>query len=318
MNPQEQAQKPPIREVRRAVGAHGLPKVGVVVLNHNGKVLAERCLRSVMDSPYPNKDVIVVDNASSDDSVAYLRTVFPDVTILENSENLGVAAGRNCGFREASRRGNDYILSLDNDARIDRHLIETLVEVAQSDSRIGIVGPKTYVDDGSGKIQCAGGRIAYTQNVCCERGSGQLDRGQYDTMEDIDYFPGFGFMARREVFQKLNFVDESFYGYGHEDTDFCVRSVRLGYRVVYVPEAVMWHGGSSTIGSYSPRKKYLEAINSVYFVRKYGTPSNRMKYAFFAGFGLLYALVVQSCRGNQKAVFAKARGIWDGLHKTMS
>jgi GT2 family glycosyltransferase len=131
----------------------------------------------------------------------------------------------------------------------------------------------------------------------------------------VDYFPGFGFMARREVFEKLNFLDETFYGYGHEDTDFCLRAAQLGYRVVYVPKAIMWHRGSATIGGYSPRKKYLEAVNSVYFVRKYGRFSDYLRYAFFAGFGLIYALIVQSVRGNHTAVFAKARGIWDGLHK---
>src|SRR5262245_33223459 len=295
-----------------------LPRVGVVILNHNGKALAEKCLRSVMDSPYPNKDIIVVDNASSDGSVVYLRALFPGASILANSDNLGVAGGRNCGFREASRRGNDYILSLDNDAYIDRHLINKLVEVAESDPRIGVVGPKTYADDGSGTIQCAGGRITYTQNVCSERGAWESDRGQYDRIEDVDYFPGCGFMARREVFEKLNFVDEAFYGYGHEDTDFCLRAAQLGYRVVYVPNAVMWHRGSATIGAYSPRKKYLEAVNSVCFVRKYGKRRDCLRYAFFAGFGLIYALVVQSFRGNHTAIFAKARGIWDGLRKPIS
>lgn len=294
-----------------------LPKVGVVVLNHNGKVLAEKCLRSVMESAYANKEIILVDNASTDGSVEYLRTIFPSVLISQNSENLGVAGGRNCGFRKAVRRGNDYVLSLDNDARIDWYLIEKLVEVAESDRRIGVLGPKTFADDGSGRIQCAGGSISYTQNVCSERGSGEIDRGQYDRVEDVDYFPGCGFMARREVFEKLNFIDEAFYGYGHEDTDFCVRAARLGYRVVYVPQAMMWHRGSTTIGGYSPRKKYLEAVNSAYFVRKYGTPKDCMKYAFFAGFGLIYALAVQSFRGNHRAVFAKARGIWDGLRKPL-
>jgi GT2 family glycosyltransferase len=289
-----------------------------VVLNHNGKALAERCLLSVMQSPYPYKEIILVDNASTDGSVEYLHTVFPHVLILKNSENLGVAAGRNRGFREAVRRGTDYVLSLDNDARIDAQLIEELVRVAESDSRIGVVGPKTYSDDKSGVLQCTGGSITYTQNVCAERGSGEIDRGQYDTVEDVDYFPGFGFMARREVFERLQYLDETFYGYGHEDTDFCLRTTRLGYRVVYAPKAVMWHQGSATIGGYSPRKKYLEAVNSVYFVRKYGTSGDRLKYVFFAGFGLIYALVVQSLRGNHMAVFAKARGIWDGLHKPMS
>lgn len=293
------------------------PKVGIVILNYNGKALVERCLRSVAESPYANKEVIVVDNASTDGSAEYLRAWFPDVLILENAENLGIAGGRNRGFREAIRRRCDYILSLDNDARIDGQLIDELVKVAESDSHIGVVGPKTYADDDSRTIQCAGGRITYTQNVCAQRGLGEADRGQYDKIEDVDYFPGFGFMARRDVFEKLNFVDENFYGYGHEDSDFCVRATQLGYRVVYVPKALLWHRGSSTIGGYSPRKKYLEAVNSAYFVRKYGTPKDRMKYAFFAGFGLIYALAVQSLRGNHRAVFAKARGIWDGLHKPL-
>jgi GT2 family glycosyltransferase len=291
------------------------PKVAVVILNHNGKVLAERCLRSVVASPYTNKEIILVDNASTDHSPEYLQTVFPNIVVLNNSENLGVAGGRNRGFREAVSRGNDYVLSLDNDAHIDARLIGRLVEVAESDSRIGVLGPKTYSDDGSARIQCAGGSITYTQNVCSHRGLGEVDRGQFDEIQDVDYFPGFGFMARREVFEKLNFLDEGFYGYGYEDTDFCLRAVQAGYRVVYVPGAVMWHQGSATIGDYSPRKKYLEAVNSVYFVRKYGKRTERIKYAFFAGFGLMYALILQSFRGNPRAVFAKARGIWDGLHK---
>jgi hypothetical protein len=271
-----------------------------------------------MESTYPHKEIIVVDNGSSDGSAAYLSAVFPEVTILASSQNLGVTGGRNCGFREAVRRGDDFILSLDNDARIHRDLIRRLVEIADSDPQIGVVGPKTYADDATGRIQCTGGRISYTQNVTCERGTGQRDHGQYDRIEDMDYFPGCGFMARREVFEKLNFLDETFYGYGHEDTDFCHRARQTGFRVVYVPQAVMWHRGSTTIGSYSPRRKYLEAVNSAYFVRKYGTPKDRVKYAFFAGFGLIYALVVQSLRSNHRAVFAKARGIWDGLQKPIT
>ena len=296
----------------------GCPRVAVVVLNYNGKELAERCLRSIVDSPYANKDVILVDNASTDGSVEYLRALFPSIFILECHINRGSVVGRNRGFREAIRRGSNYVLSLDNDAHVDAHLIEELVAVAASDPRIGVLGPKTYNDDGSGTIQCAGGWIKYTQNVTSERGAGESDRGQYDRIEDVDYFPCCGFMARREVFERLNCLDESFSGYGHDDTDFCMRAVRLGYRVVYVPRAVMWHRGSATIGSYSPRKKYSEAVNSVHFVRRYGRIKDCLKYAFFAGFGLIYALVVQTPRGNHKAVFAKARGIWDGLRKPMA
>ena len=216
-------------------------RVGVVILNHNGGMLTEKCLRSVMESPYRSKDIIVVDNASTDDSVTYLRARFPDVSIAANSSNLGVAGGRNRGFREALARGSEFVLSLDNDARIDPNLIDRLVEVAESDPRIGILGPKTFADDGSGRLQCTGGRVSYTQNVCSERGSGEPDRGQYDRVEDVDYFPGCGFMARREVFERLNYLDEAFYGYGHEDTDFCVRAARIGQRPAFAPRISKVH-----------------------------------------------------------------------------
>lgn len=294
------------------------PKVALVILNYNGKTLTERCLQSVMESRYARKEIIVVDNASTDGSAEQLAEMFPAAVVLRNGQNLGVTGGRNRGFREAVRRGNDYVLSLDNDTRIDGRLIDELVAAAESDPAIGIVGPKTYSDDGSGKIQCAGGSITYTQNVCAQRGFGEVDRGQYDVMQQVDYFPGFGFMARREVFETLNFLDERFYGYGHEDTDFCLRATRSGYRVIYVPKAVMWHKGSATIGAYSPRKKYLEAVNSVYFVRKYGTSRDCVRYGLFAGLGLIYALAVQSVRGNRAAVFAKARGMWHGLRKPLT
>ncbi len=293
-----------------------LPNVGVVILNHNGKQLAQACIQSVLKSTYPHKEIILVDNASTDGSVEFLRDRFPQIILVANPENLGVAGGRNSGFREAVRRGYDYILSLDNDACIEAQLIDALVRVAESEPQIGILGPKTY-NQGSQTLQCAGGQITYTQNVCAERGAGEIDRGQYDSGVDVDYVPGFGFMARRAVFERLNFVDETFYGYGHEDTDFCVRARQLGYRIVYVPQAILWHQGSATIGSYSPRKKYLEAVNSAYFVRKHGTVPNRLKYAFFAGVGLIYALIVQTPRGNHRAVLAKARGLWVGLRKPL-
>ncbi len=291
------------------------PKVGIVVLNHNGKTLAETCLRSVAEAVYPHKDVILVDNASTDGSIYYLRARFPEVEIVANTENLGVAGGRNVGFRKAVQRRNDYVLSLDNDTVIDPQLIDVLVTTADADARIGVVGPKTYETGCDRVIQCAGGSITYAQNVCAQRGAGEVDKGQYDRVQEVDYFPGFGFMARREVFEQLHFVDERFYGYGHEDTDFCLRAARLGYRVVYVPKAIMWHHGSATIGAYTPRKKYLEAVNSVYFVRKYGRPQEQLKYACVAGLGLAYALIAQGMQGNHRAVFAKARGMWDGLRK---
>ena len=96
-----------------------LPKVGVVILNYNGKSLAEQCIRSVLNSGYPEKEIILVDNASTDGSLDYFRGLFPDVYGLANKENLGIAGGRNQGFIEAIRRGADYVLSLDNDTRIE-------------------------------------------------------------------------------------------------------------------------------------------------------------------------------------------------------
>jgi GT2 family glycosyltransferase len=299
--------EPPVSRRRR---------VGVVVLNHNGKELSERCLRSVLGDGRVEKDVILVDNASTDGSVEYVRDRFPNVLVLESRENLGVTGGRNLGFREAVRRGSDHVLSLDNDTIVEPSCIDTLTEVAESDPRIAVVGPKTYVDEeGTRILQCVGGAIDFTENVTREMGAGELDAGQYDERRDVGYFPGSGFMARATVMQELGYLDESFYGYGHEDTDFCFRAARRGYRIVYVPEAVMRHGGTSTMGGYSPRRKYLEAVNSVYFVRKYASPLEKCKYAFYAGFGLIYALAVQGPRGNAKAVVAKAQGIWRGLRK---
>ena len=212
----------------------GAPKVGAVILNYNGKALAERCVRSLIDSGYANLHIFLVDNASTDGSAEYLRSLFPGIHILECAKNLGITGGRNRGLREAVSGGCDYVLSLDNDAYVEARLIDELIAVAEADPRIGVVGPKVYLDDGSGRLQCAGGRITYTQNVSSERGGGEYDRGQYDKVEAVGYFPGFGFMARGEVFERLHFLDDRLSGWGHDDTDFCLRAAQSGYGVVYV------------------------------------------------------------------------------------
>jgi len=292
------------------------PRLAAVVLNHNGKKLAERCLRSVLEDGLEERDVILVDNASTDGSVAHIRDRFPDVVVLESRDNLGVTGGRNLGFREAVRRGADHVLSLDNDTVVLPPCVGALTRALESDARIAVVGPKTYMDEERTRVlQCVGGAIDFTENVTREMGAGEVDTGQYDEPRDVGYFPGSGFMARAAVMEQLGYLDESFHGYGHEDTDFCFRAARRGYRIVYVPGAAMRHGGTSTMGGYSPRRKYLEAVNSVYFVRKYASPIQSCKYAFYAGFGLIFALAVQAPRGNAMAVVAKARGMWRGLFK---
>ena len=120
------------------------PLVSVVVLNYNGKIYLERCLSSLLNQTYPYVEIILVDNASSDDSVNFVRTRFPAVKIIENEENLGFAAGNNVGIRIAQGK---YIVTLNNDTEAHPEWLEHLVRVAESNETIGMCASKVLSFD---------------------------------------------------------------------------------------------------------------------------------------------------------------------------
>lgn len=219
------------------------PKVAIIILNWNGKADTVECVESLGHIDYPNYEVLIVDNGSTDGSVELFKKMYPGHTIIENPINLGYAEGNNVGIRKAMDEKADYLLILNNDTVVDPKLITELVSVAESAQDIGFLGPTNYYYDYKGRkdvINFAGGTYSIWRGTTRNNGMNEIDRGQYDEVKESSYIPGSCVMVKREVIEHIGLINPDYFTYW-EDTDWCIRALRSGYRSVYVPKAKIWH-----------------------------------------------------------------------------
>ncbi len=293
------------------------PRVIVIMLNWNGLKDTLECLTSLSNQTYPDFETVIVDNGSTDDSVAAIQTAFPDVTVLENGTNLGFSEGNNVGIRYACGKGADYVFLLNNDTTVEPHLIDTLVSMAELDERIGAVGPKILFAYKPDIIWSAGGIVNFTETVARMRGYRRVDRGQFDRIEDVDYLPGCAMLLRREVVEDVGLLDSTYSPIYFEDCDWCMRARRKGYRVVYVPSVRVFHKVSvSGGGEYSPRERYLIGFNSIQFMRRYADLRGWLTFFVYAVLSLPALYVVRLFQRRGRGVLVKALGMWDGFRGT--
>ncbi|MFC1709878.1 glycosyltransferase family 2 protein [Candidatus Omnitrophota bacterium] len=214
------------------------PLVSVIIINLNGKEFLPRCLSSVFRTEYSNFEVIFVDNDSNDDSVEFVRDNFKDnrLSITKNDRNYGVPGGRNIGSQSAK---GEYIVFLDNDAEVDSTWLKELVSAFESDTMIAVAQCKLLNMIERNRFDHAGDYLT-SLGFLSERSKQDIDRGQFDKIDDILSAKGAATMIRRSVFEDLGRYDDSYFMY-LEETDFCLRAWQAGYRVVFVPKAIVWH-----------------------------------------------------------------------------
>jgi GT2 family glycosyltransferase len=217
-----------------------LPSASLIVLNWNGRSLVEACLDSLQNLDYPDFSIVVVDNASTDDSVSFIERNFPRVVIHRNEQNLGYAGGNNVALR---RLATDIAVLINLDVVVSPDWLRQLIAPMMIDQTIGVAGCKLYYPDG--RLQHAGGYITYPQAFPGHYGLDEEDSGSYDAMRDSDYVIGAVLAVRREALDKIGLLDEGFFLY-YEDVDYCWRTRRANYRVVYVPQATAVHLESAT------------------------------------------------------------------------
>ena len=238
-------------------------KVSIIVLSWNGVDYLEDCLDAVLCQDYPDVEVIVVDNGSADGSADFVAAHYPDVRIIRNGRNLGFSAGNNVGLRTAT---GDALILLNQDTVVESGWLGALVEAVLDNPGTGIAGGKALYPDGT--IQHAGGYVN-------ERGWGSHygyqceDVGQFDQMRDVDYVTGAALVVTRRALGTIGGLDERFEPAYFEDLDWCYRARMAGFRVVYVPRAVLMHRETSMLADASHRARYLFHRNRVRFVLKH-------------------------------------------------
>jgi hypothetical protein len=278
------------------------PLVAVVILNWNGVAHLRECIPSVERSSYSPFTIIVVDNASSDDSVRWLQEEAGGIHLLVNSENIGFARGNNRGIGKALDLDAAYILLLNNDTAIERTMLEELVNLAERDPSIGITGPKIYYWDDRGRIWFAGGRIDFWRGKIYHHGVRSMNDSAYSSTRDVDYITGCALMIKRDVVEKIGFLDPS-YGIYTEDVDLCHRARLAGYRVVFCPEARMWHRiSASTGGGLTPFKIYHKVRSNYLFFRRFARFYHWPSILFFVKAGALAFIFHSLFNGKSRSV----------------
>ncbi|HEX9021119.1 MAG TPA: glycosyltransferase family 2 protein, partial [Nitrospirota bacterium] len=212
---------------------------------------------------YDNVRVMVIDNGSSDNSEKILRRSLPDIEVIQSGSNLGFAGGNNVGIRLALERGAEYIWLLNNDAVVDPAALSALVETAESDASIGIVGSKIFFFSPPRRIWFAGGFWKYGKLFFTIRGE-EEDRGQYDRLEAVDFITGCSLLIRAETVRQIGLLDEKYFLYW-EDAEWNARAGEHGWAIRFEPRSKVWHKVSSSFNPETDAQAYYYLRNKLLF-----------------------------------------------------
>lgn len=233
-------------------------KIGIIIVNYNGKHLLEKNLQSVVDTEYEDFEIIVVDNASVDGSIEYLKKNFSTVKIVESKENLGFGRGNNLGVKEYPNF--DAYLFLNNDVSVPKDWLGRLVVTLQEKNDAGAVGPKIlYSKEKLGndsRIINSAGIYVDKHFMPYDRYDKEEDTQKYNVVEEVDAIMGGAFLIRRDVFEKTGGFNPKMFLY-YEDIDLSLRIRDLGYKIYYNGNAEVYHDHMASSKKLGMRKRNI-------------------------------------------------------------
>lgn len=291
-------------------------KISVILVNYNGKVYNDKCIKSILNSTIKDKlQIVVVDNASTDDSLTDIKEHWgqnEQVSILELDENYGFSRANNEGIRWAIERGYEYFLLLNNDTEIVFDAIEKLIKCQQQTG--GIVVPKILYADRPEIIWYAGGKFTQIVKKPVQLGLNQKDKGQYNTRQKCDFANGCCMLLNRQIIQTLGYLDERFFLY-YEDTEYSFRAKEKEVPVWYCADAVVYHKvNGSTKGNEKPASVYYITRNWLICNRMYLKSSFIVFWLYFMCNRAAWALI-WLVQGKIEMIRAELRGIGDYYRK---
>jgi GT2 family glycosyltransferase len=297
------------------------PRVAVVLINFNSPDLTAACLESLQRSSYPSQELIVVDNGSTDASVAALTARFPHVTVLPQERNIGFAAGNNAGIALALRRDAAFVWILNNDTVVHEDCLSRLVSACEEPG-VGMSTGRILRYGAPDTIWYAGGRHSLWTGRTVHFGMGRRDVARYHIRRDVEFVSGCCMLVKRQLIEQAGAFDDRFFIYV-EDADWSVRARRAGFRLVYAPDAVVFHHADSatvskismgaSAGTVSPWKHYLTARNTIWVERKHAAALQRVAFALLFTLGRVgYLVLGMMVLRRWDKLRALLRGVWEG------
>jgi hypothetical protein len=284
-------------------------KVSVVIPNWNGARWLPLCLDSLEKQTFTDFVVYVVDNGSTDTSVALIKTTYPDVILIENDENLGFAGGINCGFRVAT---GELIVALNNDVETDPHWLEVMVKTMDA-----------YPLAGSGASQLMDFKH---RDIVDSLGDGFLPIGLSTKAWSATRYPPDGLKVqeiqsacaaasvyRKSMLDRIGLFDEDFFAY-MEDIDLGLRAQRAGYRCIFIPGAIVYHIGSATSGGTASSFSVRQTVSNTYQVILKNVPTILVPIYLTLTLALhIFALIASFFGGKFQWVADNRRSVLQGL-----
>ncbi|MFA7445667.1 MAG: glycosyltransferase family 2 protein [Flavobacteriaceae bacterium] len=279
-------------------------KFAVVILNWNGKALLEKFLPSVM-AYSEEAQVYVADNASTDDSVAFLERAYPQVKIIRNQANFGFAKGYNEALKKVSE---PYWVLLNSDVEVTENWLKTPLQLFENEPETAALQPKILDYKNKNYFEYAGAAGGFIDKYGFPFCRGRIfstlekDLGQYDQIEEIFWASGACLFIRKSVFEALEGFDSDYFAH-QEEIDLCWRIQNENLKIKYVPDSVVYHIGGATLKENSPKKTFLNFRNSLFSLLK-----NHPKKGLFSTF------FIRLCTDGIAGVFfllqGKPRHVW--------
>jgi len=286
--------------------------VAIVILNWNGEKFLQQFLPILIKNTIqPDVEIIVADNASTDDSLLIMRNKFPTIKTIVFDKNYGFASGYNKSLAQVVA---DYYVLLNSDVEVTEHWLESLIEFMNDNKNVAACQPKILSYNNRTHFEHAGASGGFIDSFgfpfCRGRVFGVVeeDKSQYDSVTDVFWATGACLLIRANVYWKVGGLDDDFFAH-MEEIDLCWRLKSRGYRVVCVPKSTVYHIGGGTLNVENPRKTYLNFRNNLLLLYK-NLPNNLLKrtmfYRFFFDYSAAFQLFITGKPRNARSVF-KAR-----------
>ena len=270
--------------------------IAVVILNWNGKKLLEQFLPSVV-AHSPEAQIYVADNASTDDSVAFVQATYPDIKIISNKGNYGYAKGYNVALQDVEE---EIYALVNSDVEITEGWLQPVEDLFERDPETAIIQPKILDYKSKPYFEYAGAAGGFIDKYGYPYCRGRIietieqDKGQYNDEAEIFWASGACFFIRREVYRTLRGFDEDFFAH-QEEIDLCWRAFNKNYKVRFCSSSLIYHVGGATLSSTNPHKTFLNFRNSLWMMLK-NLPTAQLIPVFFirllldgvAGFRFLF------------------------------
>ena len=258
------------------------PLVAIVILNYNGRKFLEKFLPSVLATTYPNYKVVVADNGSTDDSVAFMQSKYPHIELDLLGQNFGFAEGYN---QALLKRQEDYFVLLNSDVEVCADWITYIIALMEADKQLAVCQPKILAYKQKEQFEYAGAAGGWIDKLGYPFARGRVfddiekDLGQFKTSKDIFWASGCALFVKARVYKELQGLYGVFFAH-QEEIDFCWRAQNAGYKIACCSESVVYHVGGGTLPK-GYRKTFLNFRNSLMMLsRNLTSKEKRWKLPF--------------------------------------